>query len=78
MARPSLISSSVATLMASRPGERLKTFAMPVASCRRFVRERDLGQELELLVGPRLGHPDRVVAEVVGQLRPMRSTVLRS
>jgi hypothetical protein len=29
---------------------------------------RDLGQELELLVRPCLGHPDRVVAEVVGQL----------
>src|SRR5262249_3114349 len=31
--------------------------------------ERDLGEELELLVGPRLGNPDRVVAEIVGELR---------
>jgi len=32
MTRPSEISSSVAALMASNPGERLKTLAMPVAS----------------------------------------------
>ncbi len=31
--------------------------------------QRDLGEQLELLVGPRLGDPDRVVAELVGQLR---------
>ena len=37
MARPSEISSSVATLIASRPAERLKTLAMPVASFSRLV-----------------------------------------
>ncbi len=30
--------------------------------------ERDLGEQLELLVGPRLGNPDRIVAEVLGEL----------
>ena len=36
-ALPSEISSRVATLMASRPGDRLKTFAIPVATLRRVV-----------------------------------------
>jgi hypothetical protein len=37
MKRPSLISSSVAAVIARTPGERLNTFTMPVPSLMRFV-----------------------------------------